>query len=129
MLNEKLKNKRVKSATGWSIIKLLSPLLIKVISVSLKLLKKTTIQELQEWKKKCDQLEKRLVDETKELKVIMEQVFFRIMHKRLIEFYSINTLINNVLKHKKTEQKLRHVLSQAESSSGKNNANNEVVRY
>ena len=36
---------------------------------------KTTILELQEWKKKCDQLEKRLVDETKELKVIMEQVF------------------------------------------------------
>lgn len=76
MPNEKLKSKQVKLATGRSIIKLLKLLPIKVQSV-LFLLLKTTIVELQEWKKKCDQLEKRLVDETKELKVIMEQVFFR----------------------------------------------------
>ncbi|CAG5097554.1 Oidioi.mRNA.OKI2018_I69.XSR.g15126.t2.cds [Oikopleura dioica] len=67
-----------------------------------KAVKSLADKELQEWKKKCDDLEKRLQDETKELKIIMEQ-------------------------HKKTEQKLRHVLSQAENSSSKNNANNEVL--
>merc|ERR1712130_217271 len=60
-------------------------------------------KELQEWKQKCDELDRKLKGENKELRQITEQ-------------------------HKKTEKKLKEVLNQAENETNRTSGDNEMLQ-